>query len=213
MRGKLFVVLSVAALMFTGCSEPKQKSGENAPVVEDGANKGETGKEDTKQTPQVENKPATVEITLPASMFQGEQNIENTIAKAKEQGVDEVKKNDDGSLTYTMSKETHSKILGEMRDSLNQSIDELKSGQDFKSIKDVIPNESFSEVTFVVDRAAYEKSFDGFASIGIAIAAMYYQIFEGASDEGKVAIKLQDESTKEVFKTIEYPDALKNPGK
>ncbi|MFD0870220.1 hypothetical protein [Paenibacillus residui] len=207
MRGKLFVVLSVAALMFTGCSEPKQKSGENAPVVEDGANKGETGKE------KVENKSTTVEITLPASMFQGEQNIENTIAKAKEQGVDEVKKNDDGSLTYTMSKDTHSKILGEMRDSLTQSIEELKSGQDFKSIKDVIPNDSFSEVTFVVDRAAYEKSFDGFASIGIAIAAMYYQIFEGASDESKVAIKLQDESTKEVFKTIEYPDALKNPGK
>ncbi|WP_222126725.1 hypothetical protein [Paenibacillus sp. 32O-W] len=206
-RGKLFVVLSVAALMFTGCSEPKQKSGENAPVVEDGANKGETGKE------KVENKSTTVEITLPASMFQGEQNIENTIAKAKEQGVDEVKKNDDGSLTYTMSKDTHSKILGEMRDSLTQSIEELKSGQDFKSIKDVIPNDSFSEVTFVVDRAAYEKSFDGFASIGIAIAAMYYQIFEGASDESKVAIKLQDESTKEVFKTIEYPDALKNPGK
>lgn len=207
MRGKLFVVLSVAALMFTGCSEPKQKSGENAPVVEDGANKGKTGKE------KVENKSTTVEITLPASMFQGEQNIENTIAKAKEQGVDEVKKNDDGSLTYTMSKDTHSKILGEMRDSLTQSIEELKSGQDFKSIKDVIPNDSFSEVTFVVDRAAYEKSFDGFASIGIAIAAMYYQIFEGASDESKVAIKLQDESTKEVFKTIEYPDALKNPGK
>ncbi len=40
-----------------------------------------------------------VEVTVPASFLEGE-DIDSVIAQAKEDGIKDVKKNDDGSVTY-----------------------------------------------------------------------------------------------------------------
>ncbi len=44
-----------------------------------------------------------VEITLPEMLFE-EDNMDDVVEKAKEDGAKEVKKNDDGSVTFKMSK-------------------------------------------------------------------------------------------------------------
>ncbi|MFP3427189.1 hypothetical protein R0J88_19400, partial [Pseudoalteromonas sp. SIMBA_162] len=70
-----------------------------------------------------------------------------------------------------------------MEEDINQDIEELKSGEDFPSIKDVKKNNSYSEFTIVVNREKFENSFDGMASIGLGLSAMFYQVFSGVDDE------------------------------
>lgn len=177
------------------------------------------GKDDAKSNQESESKTESievdkgllnVEITLPASMFEG-QDIETVISEAKKDGVDEVTKNDDGSLTYKMSKAKHKEMMNEMKDSILEGIEETKTGEDFVSIKDVTYNKDFSEFTMIVDKEKFENSFDGFAAMGLGIQGMYYQLFNGANpDDYKVTIIIKDEDSGEVLDTIVYPEAFKN---
>jgi hypothetical protein len=148
-----------------------------------------------------------VEVTLPASFFEGE-DIDQAIADAKADGIKEATKNADGSVTYKMSKEKHKEMMSEMEVGVKESMDELVS-EDYPSIREVSANKNYSTFTLTVDKAAYEGSFDGFASMGLGMMGMYYQVFDGAeSDDVKVEINVQDESTKEVFDTIIFPDDM-----
>ncbi|MEK4628110.1 hypothetical protein MKZ17_07875 [Solibacillus sp. FSL R7-0682] len=146
-----------------------------------------------------------VEIVLPASMFEG-QDIDTVISEAKSEGVDEIKKNDDGSLTYKMSKSKHKEMMEEMKSSVLESIEETKTSQDFNSIKDVTYNKDFSEFNLIVDKVAFQDSFDGFAAMGLGMSGIYYQVFNGADPKTTVVIK--DEATGGVIDTIVYPDAF-----
>lgn len=149
-----------------------------------------------------------VEVTLPASMFEG-QDIDQVIAEAEAEGVKDVTQNDDGSLTYKMSKAKHKEMLQELKTSIEESTNEMKNGEDYPSIKDVTYNKSFTEFTLVVNRGDFENSMDGFATFGLGISGMYYQMFEGVDQEDyKVTIAIKDEETNEVFDTIVYPDDL-----
>ncbi|GAE29783.1 hypothetical protein [Halalkalibacter hemicellulosilyticus] len=151
---------------------------------------------------------SNVEITIPASFLEGE-DVESAIEEAKAEGIEEVEENEDGSLTYIMSKSTHDELMEEIEASLQESIEEMKTSEDFVSISDVSANSAFSEFTVVVDQEMYENSFDGFAILGLAIGGLYYQLFDGVDPEQyAVTVQLEDEQSGEVFDTITFPDAL-----
>lgn len=149
-----------------------------------------------------------VEITIPSSLVEGEDK-EQLIEEAKEEGVSEVEENDNGSLTYKMSKSTHNDMMNGIEDNINQNIDEIKNNEDYTSIKDITANNSFSEFTMVVNQEEFENSFDGFAAVGLAISGLYYQLFDGADpDNYEVEVLMENADTGEVFDTVVYPDAL-----
>lgn len=150
----------------------------------------------------------SVEVTLPASMVEN-QNMEETIASAKEQGIKEVTENEDGSITYKMSKSAHKELMNEIGTSIEETVEETKNSEDFVSIKDITHNDSFSNFTVVVDKESYENSMDGFATMTLGMSGMIYQIYDGADPEKySVTISMKDEATGEVFDEIVYPDAL-----
>ncbi len=148
-----------------------------------------------------------VEITLPASFFEGE-DIDEMITEAKEEeGVKEVTKNDDGSITYKLTKERHKEMMDEMKKEIDTSIEEMKSGDDFASIKDIKHNDKYSEFTVVVKKEDFENSFDTFASFALGLSGMMYQFLDGVDeDKNKVKINYKDESTGDVFDSTVYPD-------
>ncbi|MEC1177201.1 hypothetical protein P9B03_01780 [Metasolibacillus meyeri] len=149
-----------------------------------------------------------VEIQLPASFLEG-QNIDDVIANLKEEGTSEIKQNDDGSLTYTVSKEKHKEMMKELEDGILETVDEIKSTDSFPSIKDVAYNKKYTEFTLTVEKESFEGSFDALASFGLAIAGMYYQVFNGVdADTYKVTIHYKDEANGEIFNTTVYPDDL-----
>lgn len=153
-----------------------------------------------------------VKVTLPASMFK-DQNVDTVISDAKKKGII-VTKNDDGSLTYKMSRAQHKKMMDDIKTNINKSIEDMKSNKDFTSIKDVTHNTSFSEFTLLVDEATYQNSFDSLASLGLGFSGMMYQLFNGADPNNyKVKISVKDQATQDVFDQITYPDALDKQSK
>lgn len=190
-------------LFIVGCQQKGQPATSTSQVV--GA---DSNKQNESQKIQVDKGLIDVEVTLPASLFNN-QDLDQVIEKAKADGVKDAKKNPDGSITYKMPKSVHTEMMKKMEKTILDSIADLKSGKDFKSIKDVAHNKSFSEFTLTVDRNAYEKSLDGFATLGLGFSAMYYQLMDGVSnDKLKTVIQIKDEQTNNVFKSIVYPEDL-----
>src|SRR5690606_22664325 len=170
----------------------------------------ETTEQSQNENIEVDKGLLNVEITLPADMFEGE-DIEQVIADAKEDGVKEVIQNEDGSLTYKMSKAKHKEMMKEMETSINETIEDMKTSEEYPSIKDITHNKDFTEFTVIVNKSEFENGWDGFAVFGLGISGAYYQLFNGVSEEDyKITISLQDEATGEVFDKTVYPDDLEN---
>ncbi|NYE06219.1 hypothetical protein F4694_002999 [Bacillus niacini] len=169
----------------------------------------ETKKEEKKkeQGVEVDKGLLNVELTIPASMFEGE-NVDTVISEAKAEGID-VTKNEDGSLKYKISKSQHKKMMEEMEKGIKESLEEMVNGEEFVSLQEITYNDSFSEFTVLVDKAAYENSFDGFALLGLGISGMMYQYYNGTNaDDVKVKVITKDQETQEVIGEVVYPDAL-----
>lgn len=153
---------------------------------------------------------STVEITFPEMFFEGEEGIEEAIQSAvTEDGISEVTQNDDGSVTYKMSKAKHSELMEEVEGSIHAATENIASSEEYPSIQEVNVDSSFSEFTLLVDQEAYENGFDGVATITFGLSGLMYQLFDGVSpDDYSVTIQVADARTEEVFNTIEYPEIL-----
>ncbi|MEK3727983.1 hypothetical protein [Lysinibacillus sp. FSL W8-0953] len=192
---KLLILL--LGILLVACSQ-----GDESGKKKEGADKA------SEETLKVDKGLLNVEVTIPATLYKG-QDIDSIISEAKNSGIKEVIKNDDGSLTYKMSKSEHKKMMKELKERIVKSVEELKTSEDFASINDVAYNKSFSEFTLTVNKEKFEGSFDALASFGLALAGMYYQLFNGADVEHyKVTVYIKDESNGEVFDTMVYPDEL-----
>ncbi|AYA76002.1 hypothetical protein DOE78_11445 [Bacillus sp. Y1] len=198
------LLLMMTVLIFTllsGCSSSDTSN------AADKDNTEETDQEPTNEGVEVDKGLLNVEVTLPASMFEGE-DVDATIAEVEKEGV-EATKNEDGSVTYKMSKSKHKEMLKELETGIIESIEDMKNNEDFVSIQEITYNKSFSEFTMVVDKTIYENSMDSFVIFGLGLSGMYYQLFNGAGEEDfRVKIMVKDQATDEVFEEVVYPDAL-----
>lgn len=214
------LVLALILVFSLACAEPELKVIEQVeeepvvveePVPEESIEvvKEEAGKPEVEeQAVEVGKGIFSVEITLPAALFEGE-DINEVVAKAKENGISEVTVNNDGSITYRMSKSKHNELMREIKDGLLEYIEEIKSSEDYISIKDITHNKTFSELTLVVDQEKFENSFDGFAALGLGITSLYYQLFNGVSPY-KVTIFFKNAETGEIFNKVIYPEAFED---
>ena len=195
-----FILL--VGLLLTACSQDSEKdSGDKKDVVAATTEETSDGK-----SLKVDKGLLNVEVTIPASFFEG-QDLDTVIEEAKKDGTKEAIKNEDGSITYKMSKTEHKKMMKEMEAGIIKSMEEMKTSEDFPSISDVSYNKAFSEFTILVNQEKFENSLDSFASFGLAITGMYYQYFNGVDPEKyKVTVIFKNESNGEVIETNVYPD-------
>ena len=204
-----FTILALLLIVLTACSSNEEDS--NQASSEASANQTEQNEEQNKDDDgkvAVDKGLLSVEITMPASMLES-QDTEEAIASAKEQGVKEVTKNEDGSLTFKMSKSVHKEMMNEIGTSIKETVEETKNSEDYSSIQDITHNDSFTKFTMVVDQETYENSMDGFAALTLGMSGMIYQIYDGADpDKYTVTISLKDQASGEIFDEIVYPDAL-----
>lgn len=198
-KRKIFISLLVVLTILAACSNKDEAD----------TDKQASKEKAEEESVAVEKDRSNVEITLPASMFEG-QDVEESIASAKAEGISEVIENDDGSFTYKMPKSVYDKMLKNLEENVHQTIDATIKDENYASIQDVTSNRDFTKFTVVVsDQKSYENSFDGFASIGVGLSGLYYQLFSGVkSEDAKVTVSVKDESTGKVFHKAVYPDDL-----
>ncbi|MEB2298651.1 hypothetical protein LAV72_03305 [Lysinibacillus xylanilyticus] len=201
MKKLLLVPLTLLlVILLVACNQDKES---------DSGKKTDNADKTAEETPlKVDKGLLNVEVTIPASFLEG-QDIDTAITAAKEEGVKEVIKNSDGSVTYKMPKSVHKKMLKDLEKSVIETVEEIKTSDDFTSIKDVTYNKSFTEFTLTVNKEQFENSFDAMSSMGLAIVGMYYQLFNGMDPEKfKVTVFFKDEATGDVINKVVYPDDL-----
>lgn len=198
----MIMALCMVASLFVAC-------GNDTPSTSlDGGNTDTTGSGSTDTTSsgdiEVDENLLTVEITLPASFFESDEDFDAD-TYAQEQGFSSAKVNDDGSVTVTMTKGKYKEMLQEMSDSLDESFAELVGAEDTPYIKEITHNDDFSSVTVKVDREAYENAFD-MTPFVIGLSTMFYQAF--LEMEYRCEISIVDAATGSVINTTVYPDVF-----
>ena len=146
----------------------------------------------------------SVEITVPANMVE---DIADTVAQGEEEGF-QVTENEDGSLTYKMSKARHKELMDELKENFQETLDEIALSEDFASIEEIMANDDFTEFTMVVDKEMYENSMDVFATIPLGMAGAIYMLFDGQEPDSNFNIQIHMENAEngEVFDTVKFPE-------
>lgn len=211
---KLLALLAMLALLLAACGNEETTTAKDETKESQTASETTEGEEEESEEGgvNVDKGLFSVEVTLPASFFEGE-DVAETVANAEENGFGEATVNDDGSVTYKMSKSKHKEMMAELATSVEETKTELVESGDFPSIKSVETNKDYTSFTINVDRAAYENSFDAFATMSVGVVGSYYQAFNGVKAEDmEVLIEVKDVDTGEVINSVIYPEALENMG-
>lgn len=180
---KLVLLLLVISLMLSlvacgGRSKTKNSAGVSEPKNSAGV--------------QVDEGLLNVDVTLGATFFE-DQTEDEIKANAKENGYSDCKINEDGSVTYTMSKKKHSEMLDEMK----TSFEELAAGclegeKEVESFVDIQYNDDFSKIDIYVDAEQYTM-WDLLYAMTFYITGATYQAFTGvANDDIDVVVNFID---------------------
>ncbi|RLJ86617.1 hypothetical protein [Planococcus citreus] len=214
---KFAAIIAASGLALAACSSDSEP--ETEPVEETGgAADTMTETQDTEEAESGEEGGGVsvdeglfdVEVTIPSSFFEGEdpEQVAANVDNAEEATV-----NDDGSITYKMSKAQHEEMMEEVATSVEEATTTITESGDYPSIQAIESSDNYDHFTVQVDCEAYENSFDGFATMTLGVVGSLYQLFNGEDpDSYEVIIEMEDVETGEVFNTITYPEALEEMG-
>jgi hypothetical protein len=151
-----------------------------------------------------------VKITLPSSLF-GEKSHEDITANAKTEGVKDVKFNDDGSITYKMSKSDYKKFLEKTASSIHASMQDIINDKKTNpSVVDITCNDTFTEFNVLVDAEKYSP-FESIVFMAFYIQGFYYQSINGVrEDERRVVINIKNSNSNEIINTMDSNSMKKN---
>ena len=192
MKKVIAIILALVMVMgLVACGESAQQTDQNQ---SDG--------------PKVDEGLLNVEVTLPASFFE-DMTAEEIQAEAEEEGYSKCVINDDGSVTYTMTKAKRQEMLDGFKQSIDETIEEMIHGEDaMESFQSIEYNDNLSEVTVYVDPATY-TSLDAFSALAFFFMGAYYQVFSGTDpDTVDVVVNFVDNETGETKETMSYRDFM-----
>lgn len=196
----------LSLLVISACSDANEVNNNDENTSQDDVQE----QEEDEDAIEVDKGLLNVEITLPEMFFEDE-NMDEMIEEAKEEGIKDVTQNEDGTVTFKMSKKDHKEMLRELEENVKETVEDIKNDEEFASIVDVTYNKSFTEFTIIADREGFENSFDGFAILGVGMSGTFYQLFSGEDMQtSEVTVFVEDEATGEVFEEITYPEAIED---
>ncbi|CCY81486.1 putative uncharacterized protein [Clostridium sp. CAG:149] len=143
-----------------------------------------------------------VEITMPAE-YVGELTQEELNAEAAKGGY-EVTLNEDGSATYRMTKQQHKKMMEEMAESIDETLDSMIQSEDYPNITKIETNNDYT--LFTVTTTSTEVSLsESFSTIGFYMYSGMYNIFNGTPVEN-VHVEFVNADTGEVISSADSKD-------
>jgi len=198
----LFLVLAMT-FSLVGCgSDTPQQSTPNGDEPQQSENNGAV---------QVDENLLTVDVTIPESFFDEDMTTFDPEAYAKENDFKSATVNEDGSVTITMSKSRHKKLMADLAESLDSAFEEMVGAEDTPYITSIDHSANFDSVDLFVDKAGYDDGglLSAFLPLTVYFSAGMYQVFDGTKAP-KCEISIIDETTGEVLVNVIYPDALES---
>ncbi len=144
-----------------------------------------------------------VEIVLPADFSQGltQESLDENL---DESGFRSATLNDDGTVTYTMTKRRHDELLAELRESIQGSVDEFIADEP-DNYSSVTFDENLRNFTVAVNA----DNFNGEAAwleFSLAFQAGFYYIFAGTKEANqKFTVTYVDQDSGATLATSEWP--------
>lgn len=184
MKHRIFT-LTLALLLvlsLTGCgsSEPQTSVTTQAATNSTTSTETTTGFEDLEAIGELEvdQNLFTVEITVPAD-FLGEGITQESLdADVAASNYISAKLNDDGSVTYVMTKAVHDEMMVGVRDNIQQALDEMVGSEEFPSFTKVEANDDFTQ--FTVETTSTELGLvESFSVLGFYMFGGMYHAFNG----------------------------------
>ena len=129
---------------------------------------------------QVENGIMTVSLTVPADLAQ---NItQETIDAGIGTQYQAASRNEDGSITYKMTKAQHQAMLEQLSVSFDNSLQEMINDDGTYTIANITRNDDFTVFDITLDGAEPSMS-DSFAAFGLYMYGGMYGVFNGSRPE------------------------------
>ena len=196
-KGLAVILAAIMLFSFVACKNEKSEE-ETTTAVEE------------KDPVKVDENLLTVEVTLAGSFFEGE-TPEEIKADAKENGMKKCVINEDGSVTYTMTRAKRNKMLDEMKANFEKTYDGFLNGEEkIPSFLDIKHNDNFSQIDIYVDKSKYTM-WDSMNAMTFYLLGVYYQCFSGADfKEVDVVVNFIDNETEEILDTASYKKFAEN---
>lgn len=181
-------LLVIALIFLVGCSNETQNS-TTSEVVE----------EETEAKMEVDKNLLSVDVTLPYEFVEQEdEEINVTLEElAKEDGINEVTDNNDGTVTMNMTKSKHTEVLKSLSDSIDEHIDELIASED-NSIVKIETSDNYKTFDLYVDPSQYNSLTEAFSAISFYFQGLLYNAYDGNSDS-EIIVNFIDNETGEVI--------------
>lgn len=206
----LILTVCLVAVLAAGCSKKEENT--TAQDSSDAVTQGEIVEEQPTATPEpveviengaigVKETESSVKITMPAAAF-GD-NVEEEAAKTKEiRGFSEAVVNEDGSVTFTMTKEQQIQWVEETAESSIEYANQLLTN--FKSLQSVEFGDDYTTATIKADGAKYDSDTEKVAAEGVANFLFNCQTLNGVPLENlKVTVTFVNAETGEQLEVVE----------
>lgn len=205
MKIKALLALLSASILFAGCNASTETTVERASASPTSSVEETATFSASSQDTLTEKKLLSVEVTIPAVFYEqdGEDMTQEKVDQAvSDNGFISGVLNDDGSVTFSMSKSQHAEFLQSLKDSTEEMAAGFVDGDDrIESFTKITFNDDLSEFKVYVDSAVY-TNFDPISSIAFYFAGQYYQLFSGVPyDDTEVVIEFIDKDTDEIIET------------
>lgn len=182
---KLLTLFLCFLILLTGCGGSNEKQNESK----------ETQKE---ASIEVDKKILSVDVTLPVALVEEQDvDIETTLEEIRQtDGINKVTLNDNGTVTYNMTKSKHSEMIKSIKDSIDESSDELINDVE-NSIVKIENSADYTRFDVYVNPKKYNV-FEMFNAIVFYIQGIMYNSFNGNND-AEIIVKFINNETGEVI--------------
>lgn len=152
----------------------------------------------------VETKLFNVTLTIPTE-FTGEGMTQEECDRiAEENGYQSVTLNEDGSVTYVVTKAQHKEMMREISDSIEESLNEMVGSAEYPNVVSIEKNSDYTQYTVTTKSETLDLT-ESFMTLGLYLFSGMYHAFNGTTIDN-VTVQFVNEASGEVIETANSSD-------
>lgn len=213
MKRKLILLFLTISIISVACGRTettieKESQADSDTIVQESFSEESSTEVSSTSAISVDENLLSVEITISKDFLGTEVTQESLDQSLAENGFDSATLNDDGSVTYKMSKKKHKEFLDELKKSLEETCNNLINGEDaVESFERITFNDDMTKFDVYVDKASF-SDWDSFSTLGFYMYGSYYQAFSGVKGEDiDVEVNYIDKDTDEIITSSKLSDS------
>lgn len=209
MKKFVFCMTLVFSLLLGGCAAPSNSNQGNptqqsTPVQSPTENNGDSQNNlDALGSIEVEKELFDVTLIIPKD-FVGEQTQDDLDVVCAEKGFKSITLNEDGSVTYVMTKSQHKELMTEYRDQINGSLAEMVGSEDYPNVTDIQATDDFTAYTVKTTSTELTMS-ESFMVMAFYMYSGMYSVFSG-DEIDNVSVTFINSDSGEIIQTANSKD-------